>query len=162
MDFVEKLEKCSDFEEIFKLVKDAVKSITNKRRAGIILGLSHLPDQIGAYYQVGSNFIVMNKSLLQKVLDSGNKDLINSYVFHVLLHEYIHSLGHLNEHETKMLTHSISEKAFGTEHTATKIAKYGISAVFSDISKINYGKPETYGQIEMVGDIETENLNYFG
>jgi len=163
MDFAKMLDGCSDFECIFKVVKSAVKRTTGRGRVGLILGLSDLPNYIGAFHQLGSNFIIMNKNLLDRVLASRNKGLINAYVFHILLHEYLHSLGHVNEQETQIITYAITEEALGPEHPATKIARYGIAAVFSNIPRLEYRSYESGKKgIEIVKDFETDNLNYFG
>jgi hypothetical protein len=164
MDFVKILDECADFKCVFDLVRVAVETTTGRRRVGLILGLQHLPKHIGALHQLGSNFIIMNKTLLQRVMQTGNKKLINAYVFHILLHEYIHSLGYANEQETQIITHAVSEQVLGVDHTATKIARYGIGTVFANIPKLNYHdhEIEKNGSIEIVKDIESDNLNYFG
>lgn len=162
MRFKNKLDNCDDFACIFNLVKMAVETITNRRRVGLILGLSDLPIHVGAFHQMGSNFIIMNRNLLERVIESENKKLINAYIFHVLLHEYIHSLGRNNEQETSILTHNISEKMLGPNHPATLIARYGIGAVFSNVDNPEYKKPQRMEEIEIVKDFENDNLNYFG
>jgi len=162
MDFVNNLDECSDFSCILELVKAAVEITIGKRRVGLILGLTDLPSYIGAFHQMGSNFIVMNKKLLKEVLGTGNRKLINAYIFHILLHEYIHSLGYINEQETQILTHAITEKALGTDHPATRIARYGIGSVFSNIKRLEHHEPKEITQIDIVEDFEKDNLNYFG
>ncbi len=162
MDFVNKLNECSDFSSIFQLVKGAVETAIDKRRVGLILGLTDLPNYVGALHQIGSNFIIMNKKLLKEVIKSGNRKLINAYIFHILLHEYIHSLGYMNEQEVQILTHAISEKVLGSDHPATQIARYGIGSVFSNISRLEHHEPKKIRDIEIVEDFERDNLNYFG
>ncbi len=162
MDFVNKLNECSDFSSIFQLVKGAVETAIDKRRVGLILGLTDLPNYVGALHQIGSNFIIMNKKLLKEVIKSGNRKLINAYIFHILLHEYIHSLGYMNEQEVQILTHAISEKVLGSDHPATQIARYGIGSVFSNISRLEHHEPKKIRDIEIVEDFEKDNLNYFG
>ncbi len=162
MDLVERLNECPDFSCIFQLVKTAVEITMDKRRVGLMLGLTDLPNYVGALHQLGSNFIIMNKRLLKKVIRSGNKKLINAYIFHVLLHEYIHSLGYMNEQEVQILTHAISEKVLGPDHSATKIARYGIGSVFSNISRLEHYQSKRIKDIEIIKDFETDNLNYFG
>ena len=161
MDFIDRLDECSDFACIFDLVKSAVEIAIDKRRVGLILGLSNLPSYVGAFHQLGSNFIIMNKRLLKEVIRSGNRKLINAYIFHVLLHEYIHSLGYINEQETQILTHAISEKVLGSDHSATKIARYGIGSIFSGMRFEHY-EPKRIKDIEIIEDFERDNLNYFG
>jgi len=160
MNFPDKLDGCSDFSNIFDLVKEAVKTTINRRRSGLMLGLSDLPVYIGALHQIGSNFIIMNKKLLKEVLRTGDKKIINSYIFHVLLHEYIHSLGFMDEKMTEMLTHGISEKFLGSNHPATLIAKNGIGSVLSNLN-ISHDEPDTR-DIEIIEYFESDNLNYFG
>jgi hypothetical protein len=104
----------------------------------------------------------MNKRLLKEIIRSGNRDLINAYIFHVLLHEYIHSLGYMNEQKVQVLTHAISEKVLGPDHPATLIAKHGIGSVFSNISRLDHYEPRRIKDIEIVEDFERDNLNYFG
>jgi hypothetical protein len=162
MNFVDRLNECSDFSCVFELVKAAVEVTMNRRRVGLMLGLTDLPSYIGAFHQIGSNFIVMNKRLLKEVMRSGNRKLINAYIFHVLLHEYIHSLGYLEEQKTQLLTQAISEKVLGSEHPATLIARYGISSVFSNINRLEHYEPQEIRDIEIIEDFERDNLNYFG
>ena len=162
MDFINRLKECSDYSCIFELVKAAVETTMNKRRVGLMLGLSDLPNHVGALHQMGSNFIVMNKRLLKEVIRSGNRKLINAYIFHILLHEYIHSLGFLNEQKTQTLTFAISEEVLGPDHPATKIARYGIGSIFTNIGRLDHYEPGRIREIEIVDDFETDNLNYFG
>jgi len=162
MNFADKLDECSDFSCIFDLVKAAVENTINRRRVGLILGLSDLPIYIGAFHQMGSNFIVMNKKLLKKVMRTENKKLINAYIFHVLLHEYIHSLGYMDEHKTQALAYAISDSVLGKDHPATLIAKHGIGSILSDMDKVEFHEPEGMGDIEIVEHFENDNMNYFG
>jgi hypothetical protein len=164
MDFIDELNRCSDFADVFDLVKRAVEISLNKRRVGLILGLTDLPSYIGAFHTVGSNFIVMNKALLEQVIRaSRDKRLVKAYIFHVLLHEYIHSLGYLDERLTQELCYVISERVLGRDHPATQIAKHGIGSVFSNI-RMEYPNPRQSisTRVEIVDNFERDNLNYFG
>jgi hypothetical protein len=66
MDFSKNLDNSESFGEIFSLVKKAAEEALEKRRDGLIIALQYLPESLGAYYGLGSNFIVMNKALLEK------------------------------------------------------------------------------------------------
>ena len=162
MDFLDRLDKCSNFPCVLGLVKEVVEITINRRRVGLILGLSDLPNYIGAFHQMGSNFIVMNKRLLKEIIRSGDRKLINAYIFHILLHEYIHSLGYMDERKTQILTLAISEKVLGLNHPATLIARYGIGHVFRHIDRLEHYEAGRIGEIEIVEDFERDNLNYFG
>ncbi|HUV82264.1 MAG TPA: hypothetical protein VMW53_04200 [archaeon] len=63
---------------------------------------------------MGSNIIVMNKLLRIKEKDPV---LYKSYAFHVLLHEYIHSLGCLNEDFVHHKVFDITKPLFGEDLT---------------------------------------------
>jgi len=162
MNLSDELNKCSNYSCIFKLVKRGVKDSIGKRRVGLSLGLTDLPNHVGAFHQVGSNFIVMNKNLLKEIRKSNNKKLINAYIFHVLLHEYLHSLGYINEQEVRILSHEISKNTIGSEHPATLIARYGIGSVFSNMKLVQVNRPKKLGEIEIVDNFENENLSYIG
>lgn len=90
-----------------------------------MLGLQELGSSlngfIGAYYPVSSNIIVMNKSPLRRINDT-NPKLFYPYVFHVLLHEYIHSLGFLDEKTTERKIYKISNENFGEHHIITQLS----------------------------------------
>lgn len=111
--------------EIFESVKDVVKSTEGRSRSGLMLGLQELGSTlngfIGAYYPISSNIIVMNKTPIRRIIETNSK-LFNPYSFHVLLHEYIHSLGFLDESLTRKKTYDISKKKFGENHIITKLS----------------------------------------
>jgi len=73
------------------------------------------------YYPASSNIIVMNKTPLRRIIDT-NPKLFDPYVFHVLLHEYIHSLGFLDERTTELKTYEISKEHFGEDHIITQLS----------------------------------------
>ncbi|MCK4364779.1 MAG: hypothetical protein KAW45_01885 [Thermoplasmatales archaeon] len=126
------MEKINDLEveqnliDIFENVKDAVRKSEGRSRAGLMLGIQELGSTlngfIGAYYPVASNIIVINKTPLRRIIET-NPQLLKPYGFHVLLHEYIHALGFLDEELTKRKTYEISKENFGEDHVITKLSK---------------------------------------
>jgi hypothetical protein len=127
------LEDFNDFKEIFEFVKKAVKRILNRERAGLMLVLADLPLKIGAFHGLGSNSIVMNRRLFEAVKDAARTKLeVNSYVFIILLHEYLHSLGCVDERMTRRLVYDISNELFGEGHPATRMALDGIPKLIED------------------------------
>jgi len=87
LDVSESLDRSFNFSEVFQLVKRSVKTSIGRRRTGLMLGLADLPDYIGAFHQMGSNFIVMNRSLLDQITHlAKDRRYINAYVFYTLLH----------------------------------------------------------------------------
>lgn len=110
----------------FELVKEAVRKSERRSRAGLMLGLQELGSSmsgfIGAYYQVASNIIIVNSTPIRRIIET-NPQLLNPYGFHVLLHEYIHSLGFLDESITEKKTYNITKEFFGKDHIATKLSE---------------------------------------
>ena len=47
----------------------------------------------------------------------------NSFVFVVLAHEYLHSLGYLSERAVRPVTARVARIAFGPTHPATQMAE---------------------------------------
>ena len=91
-----------------------------------MLVLADLPMHLGAFHGVGTNSIVMNRSLLDRIVKGCNsRTQINSFVYSILLHEYLHSLGLIEEAEVRSLVRDISVKTFGDDHPASKIATAG-------------------------------------
>ena len=111
--------------ETFEDVKEVVRKSEKRTRAGLMLGLQELGSTlngfIGAYFPVSSNIIVINKTPLRRLIET-NPKLIKPYGFHILLHEYIHSLGYLDENLTRQKTYEISKKNFGENHVVTQLA----------------------------------------
>ncbi len=126
LNFNTRLEKAKTLADIFEVVKAAVWESQRKSRAGLMLGLANLGNHpqgfFGAFYPVGSNVIVMNKIPLERIKET-RPELYKPYIFHVLLHEYLHTLGYLSESGVRQMAHEITRQVFGEEHLATKIAK---------------------------------------
>ncbi|MDY6965802.1 MAG: hypothetical protein SVM80_07520 [Halobacteriota archaeon] len=123
--FSERLEKAENLAEIFEVVKDATRKSLGDSRAGLMLGLADLGNHplgfLGGFFTIGSNIIVMNRIPLQRIKET-QPELYKPYAFHILLHEYLHSLGYINERAVRREVHNICEKLLGKEHLATKIA----------------------------------------
>jgi len=112
------------FINTFEEVKETVRKQEKRSRAGLMLGLQELGSSlngfIGAYFPVSSNIIVINKTPIRRIIDT-NPKLIKPYGFHLLLHEYIHSLGFLDENFTKQKTYEITKNHYGDQHIATQL-----------------------------------------
>ena len=103
---INSLEKCEEFSDIFELVKKVVKETVNQHRVGLMLVLADLPVSVGAFHAIGSNTIVMNRTLLNH-FDKSQSKYKKEFIFLVLLHEYLHSLGHTDEAEVRFFSHKI-------------------------------------------------------
>ncbi len=163
--YVQKLDDAKTLPDIFEIVKDGVRKIMNTGRAGLTLGLAELGGGqntwIGAFYPVGSTTIIMNRSPLRRIVET-NPQLYNAYVFHILLHEYIHSLGYIDEERTRQLVYWISRELFGDTHAVTRMAQ-DMSTFFPNLT---YPTQETLlenlddFELEMVPDFDRSSINY--
>ncbi len=164
--YKEKLEGAENVSEVFEAVKDAVRESIGDSRAGLNLGLMEMGNGnaswLGAFYPVGSNVIVMNKTPLRRIAET-EPGLMKPYLFHVLLHEYLHSLGFVDEPSCRLLTYNICKKVLGTKHVATQMSR--------DISRfMSYliypgGFPQVdkdVNNMEIIEDFDRDHEIYIG
>ncbi|MBI2574615.1 hypothetical protein HYV82_01905 [Candidatus Woesearchaeota archaeon] len=156
-----RLRHARNIPEIFVLVKEAVQKLLGAEQAGLMLGLAELGIKsngfVGAFYSPSSNIIVMNRTAMKRIRNS-NSSIYNDYCFHILLHEYLHSIGFYDEAETRQLTYMVSRELFGEEHMATKLAiGYGdiLGGTYANIQE----EPRI-GDIEFVTGLDRESANY--
>jgi hypothetical protein len=163
-DFNRLLVNTKSLADIFEVVKKAVLASEKKSRSGLMLGLADLGNHpqgwMGAFYPVGTNIIVMNRVPLKRIRQT-KPDLFKPYAFHVLLHEYIHTLGYLDENECRKKVYEISKAVFGENHRVTELAKdttpFFPNLVYPHIT----WKPEDL-EIELVKDFDRGSVNYIG
>jgi hypothetical protein len=158
-DTTKQLDQCRNFGDVFEVVKKTVEHSLGQRRSGLMLYLAELPEHVGAYHAVGTNGIVMNKSALDAVTRSARTIReINSYVYSILLHEYLHSLGYVDEAQARRLVFEISRENLSEDHPATEIAHRGPAAMFPGI-----GEPavkEHSEAVEIVTDFDRSTDSY--
>jgi hypothetical protein len=124
LNYRNRLEAASGYAEVWELVKDTVKFSMEKRRDKMMLFLDDLPIQLGAYHSIGTNNIVLNRTLVQIVeVTIKSKRVVNALIYNLLLHEYMHALGEYSEEEVKRLVYEVAKQCFGEKHTAAIIAK---------------------------------------
>jgi hypothetical protein len=119
------LDEAKSLPDIFELVKSMVQKSMGKSRGGLMLGMANLGNHpqgfFGGFFTTGTNVIVLNKIPLQRIKET-RPELYKPYVFSVLLHEYIHSLGYLDEADVRSRVYAITREALGEEHLATQMA----------------------------------------
>ncbi|MBI1971921.1 MAG: hypothetical protein HYS53_01330 [Candidatus Aenigmarchaeota archaeon] len=162
--FAKRLKNSKTLAEIFELVKDGVYSTMGQKRPGLMLGLTEIATDhkksIGGFHPLGSNFIIINKAPLRKIMEK-NKRLYQPYIFHMLLREYMHSFGIMDEAVIKNNVKKISEVLFGKGHVVTALSTR-FSKFFPDII---YSAPEDYVKqentgIEMVDNFDSSSTYY--
>ena len=153
------LESADGFEDIFEMVKSATESSLGRHRAGLTLVLGDIPNNIGAYHEMGSNAIVMNRNLLRIVERiSKTKAELNSYVFMILLHEYLHSLGFADDGQVRTLGRDISKEFLGGDHIAAEMAVRPLDAFFPDLTKLSAFRDK--GEYETVRRFDRSSTPY--
>ena len=155
------LESADGFEDIFEMVKSATESSLGRHRAGLTLVLGDIPNNIGAYHEMGSNAIVMNRNLLKVVQRiSKSRSRVNSYVFMILLHEYLHTLGYANDGHVRKLGRDIAGAFFGARHPAADMAVKPLDQFFPELGK--YSAFRDKGLYESVPRFDRSSTPYIG
>jgi len=158
-DIVKQLDLCKNFGDVFEIVKKTVEHSLGQRRSGLMLYLAELPEQIGAFHGVGTNGIVMNKKALDAVTRSARTIRhINSYVYSILLHEYLHSLGYIDEAQVRRLVFEISKDNLGADHPATEIAHKGPAIMFPGVGEPTFR--ENSENVEIITDFDRSTNSY--
>lgn len=161
-DFKTRLDEAKTLADIFEVVKAVVLKSMKKSRGGLMLGMADLGNHpkgfLGGFFTVGSNVIVLNKNPLQRITET-RPELYKPYAFHVLLHEYIHSLGYLDERKVNSTVYQITKEALGDEHLATEIAagteKFMQHLVYPDSA----WKPDE-DRMELEKDFDRSSVSY--
>ena len=163
-DLTEQLDNSENFGDVFEIVKKSVKEQLGKERAGLMLVLADLPTHLGAFHGVGTNSIVMNRVLLDRIVKGGNSRIqVNSFVYSILLHEYLHSLGLIEETDVRSLVRDISSKTFGNDHPASKIAAAGPWSMLPrswSSEQANPIDPQSHREMELVKDFDRSHSRY--
>lgn len=125
MEIDERIANTRNFSQIFDLVKEVVMDHTGLEQAGLMVGVADLGMAtngfVGAFYSLNANTIVINKRPIESLLKR-NPDIFKYYLFHLLLHEYVHSIGVYDEQMTRQLVYEICNAYFGGEHILTELS----------------------------------------
>lgn len=159
MQFRKRVANLKDFGEAFELVKSAVLQKFRMHRAGLSLILQMMPSNLGAYHMLGSNAIVVNSYLLAAVKKvAGSTEEYNSYMFMVLAHEYLHSLGIVDENTVRQMTFELCKWMLGDGHTATKMAKEDPSTIYPELRSLM--QSQFSRDFQVVGNFDKKNQTY--
>lgn len=163
MDYAKELDRARTLSDVFELVKRGVSGVVGRTRAGLMLALADLGNHpqgfLGAFYPVATNVIVMNKVPLIRIQDT-NPELYKPYAFYVLLHEYLHSVGFIDELVCRDRARAIAESLFGPAHLVTRISQdfsqFFPNLVFPDAA----WQPQEL-RLEFVPDFDRGSASYF-
>ena len=150
----EKLERAENIGDIFEIVKEAVWRTIKQGRAGLSLILAEIPNPVGGIHQIGSNTIIVNKNVLKKIKKE-KPEYYKPYIFYLLLHEYLHSLGYIDEDLVRRQCYIIVRDTFGKESKVLEIAREPERFLAVDLHEI-----ESELSFELVRDFDKSSLNY--
>ncbi len=146
--FRNRLDNAKSYGEIWEIVKDSVTFSLNKRRGSMMLFLDDLPIQLGAYHSIGTNNIVLNRTLVQIVEGTiESKRVVNALIYNLLVHEYLHALGEYSEVEVRRTVYEVAKKTFGKNHISTQIAEKSPWALLKDIPLETINAPKRVMEI---------------
>jgi hypothetical protein len=150
----------SDFNEAFELVKSTVEARYKMHRAGLSLILQVMPTNLGAYHVLGSNLIIANKRVLDIIKKYKSSEEYNSYLFMVLVHEYLHSFGIINELQVRKMTYALIASLVGEDHMATSMARYQPWNLFPELNLFHNNSFEH--KFEVIRNFDKTTQSYIG
>jgi len=155
------LTSAEGFDTIFEMVKAATERTLRLHRAGLTLVLGDIPNNVGAYHEMGSNAIVMNRNLL-RIVDrlSRSRSRRNSYVFMILLHEYLHTLGYTSDRQVRTLGKQIADEYLGRRHLASEMAVKPLDQFFPELEKYSVFRDK--GEYQTVSKFDSSSTSYIG
>jgi len=162
MNYEQQLVTAKTTADIFEIVKVMVKEFLGVEQAGLMVGFTDLGMHgrgfVGAFYSLNANMIIINKQPLARL--QADSELYKHYLFHIMLHEYIHSIGSYDEHQTRQLVFEASKRFFGENHKITQLAA-NISTFMSNLTYASpdYTPPEDIN-IDFVSGIDRKNTDY--
>jgi hypothetical protein len=155
------LSSAEGFDAIFEMVKSATEQKLRMHRAGLTLVLGDIPNNVGAYHEMGSNAIVMNRNLLRIVEKlSKSRARRNAYVFMILLHEYLHTLGYTSDRQVRTLGKQIADEYLGRRHLASEMADRPLDQFFPELGKYSVFRDK--GQYQTVRRFDSSSTPYIG
>ena len=153
------LSSAEGFDTIFEMVKAATEQILGLHRAGLTLVLGDISNDVGAYHEMGSNAIVMNRNLLRIVEKlSRSRARRNSYVFMILLHEYLHCLVYTSDWQVRQLGRRIADEFLGKKHLAGEMAVRPLNQFFPDLEKLSMFRDK--GEYQTVRRFDSSSTPY--
>lgn len=150
----------SDFNEAFELVKSTVEARYKMHRAGLSLILQVMPTNLGAYHVLGSNLIIANKRILDIIKKYKSNEEYNSYLFMILVHEYLHSFGIIDELQVRKMTYSLIASLVGEDHMATSMARYQPWNLFPELNLFHNNSFEQ--KFEVIRNFDKTTQSYIG
>jgi len=136
-----------------------VDQVMGIHRAGLTLVLGDIHNEVGAYHQMGSNAIVMNRNLMKIVWRATrSKTRRNAYTFMILLHEYLHTLGFEDDGQVREISRKITDAYVGKGHLAGEMAVGPLDRFFPEIGQFAMFRDN--GSFETVRKFDSSSTSY--
>lgn len=159
---VQQLKDANNYDKVFDLVKRSVEKSISRHRAGLTLILAEIPNHIGAYFVGSGNIIVINKTILNTMRKlTKDKEEFNSFVFSILTHEYLHSLGFTEEQNVRPLVKRICEENFGADHMTCTIASRELFSIYPKLKDLGPGRTNN-DDFEVINNFDKSSMSYIG
>jgi hypothetical protein len=153
------LARAASFDQVFELVKRSAEKSLGLHRAGLTLVLGDITNNVGAYHELGSNAIVMNRNIIKIVWRSTrSRARRNSFTFMILLHEYLHSLGFTDDAQVRDLGKKVSDEFLGEGHIAGEMAVKPLDQFFPLIPQFAMFRDK--GRFETVERFDSSSTPY--
>jgi hypothetical protein len=154
-----RLASATAFDQVFELVKRSAEESLGMHRAGLSLVLGDISNNVGAYHELGSNAIVMNRNILKIVWRSTRtRSRRNAFTFMILLHEYLHALGFTDEAQVRDLGKKIADDFLGKGHLAGEMALKPLGNFFPKIPQLAMFRDK--GMFETVERFDSSSTPY--
>lgn len=153
--------QATNFDKVFEIVKASVEDVLGLHRAGLTLVLAYLPNGLGAYHVSGSNALVLNRSILDGIRSVTRSDEeVNSFIYSILTHEYLHSLGYVEESQVRPLVRRISQESLGPDHPAVTLASGDLFNLYPQLRALGEGKVGE--DFEIIKEFDRSSMPYIG
>jgi hypothetical protein len=161
--YLDKYARARTLPDMFEVVKDLVECELGLHRAGLMLGMVDMgiapQGFVGAFFVVGGNAIVVNRQAMGMV-ESRSPELLKGYKFYILLHEYLHSVGVIDEQRCRAVAADLAGRAFGKGHDVTRIAS-DFGGMFRYIVTPEYGYvPPEDPRMELIPGFDRSSVTY--
>ena len=90
-----------------------------------------------------------------------SKEEFNSFVYSILTHEYLHSLGHSEEQTVRPLVAKITKENFGTDHMTYNMASKELFSMYPQLKDLGPGRVNDQ-DFEIINNFDKSSMSYIG
>lgn len=113
-----------DPESILLLVRRAIIDYFGRDPGDARVIFTRTRGDVLGYVEWGSRVIKINSDAYRRFIEMEGAEASSEYLFVVILHEYLHIMGILDEREVRRISMEIVERVFGKNSRASRIAEW--------------------------------------